>query len=296
MHRGFANALAGDAGEDAPPRSTRPQVSPSLRSKGQVDMSFHLRAGRTALQNSAQSGCLRMRLPRPSNDTEIPCAVLLNTSGGIADGDRLDQRIAWGSNTVATVATQAAEKVYRALDSGSVVVTRIEVGAGARAEWLPQETILFDESRLRRDTQIRLAGECSYVGVEAVVLGRQAMGETVRRGALRDSMRIWREGRLVYADTLLLTGGIAEIMQSAAIGGGAAAMAIIILASSDAALLLDAVRDALGGARGRAAASSWNGLLAVRLLARDGESLRHDITAVLAVLCEGRPLPRVWRC
>jgi urease accessory protein len=34
----------------------------------------------------------------------------------------------------------------------------------------------------------------------------------------------------------------------------------------------------------------------VRLLAPDGEALRHDIASAFAVLREGRPLPRVWRC
>jgi urease accessory protein len=73
-------------------------------------------------------------------------------------------------------------------------------------------------------------------------------------------------------------------------------MAVIVHAAADAATLLDPVREALSQAQGRAAASSWNGLLVARFLAPDGEALRHDIIAALAVLRGGRPLPRVWRC
>jgi urease accessory protein len=271
-------------------------VPASLRSAGRIDLSFVGRDGHTAAHRTYQSGCMRLRIPRPNHPGEAPCAVLINTAGGLADGDRIEQRVHWGENTVATVATQAAEKVYRALAPGADVTTFLNVAQGADAEWLPQETILFDNARLRRETRIVLAENVTFLGLEAVVLGRQAMGETVRRGALIDRMRIWRHGRLVYADTLALDGAIGELMAKAAIGGGARAMAVLVHASDRAAAFLEPVRDALREARGLVAASSWNGLLAVRMLAPDGETLRRDISNALAVLREGRALPRVWRC
>ncbi len=280
----------------APAHPARGLVPVSLRSRGALDLSFRTRAGGTQAHRTAQSGCLRVRLPCPDNAGDAPCAVLINTSGGVAEGDRIEQRVFWDEDSIATVTTQAAEKVYRALDVGSTIVARLNVARGARAEWLPQETILFDKARLHRDTQITLAGDAAFLGLETLVLGRHAMGETVRRGRLRDSTRIWRDGRLVYADTLALDGDIGQRMASAAIGGGAGAMAVLICASTCATAYLDPLRTALAGARGHAAASAWNGLLAVRLIARDGETLRKDIVAALGVLREGRPLPRVWRC
>lgn len=289
MHGGF-EASAGDGGRIGPAAALVPD---HLRSRGILDLGFRNRAGVTTVERAFQSGCLRMRLPRHGG--EPPCAVVMNTAGGVADGDRLDQRVVWGEDTVASVTTQAAEKVYRAVAGGAVVTTRLEVNEGARAEWLPQELILFDSARLRRDAQILLADNVSFLGLEAVVLGRGAMGETVRTGAFRDRLRIWRGGRLIYADALSLEGDIAALMQRAALGGGARAMAVIVHAAREAQGLLEPLREALQGARGLAAASCWNGLLAVRLLAPGGENLRHDIALSLAVLRRGRPLPRVWR-
>jgi len=264
-----------------------------LRSQGTLDLSFRQRENRTTIDRSYQAGCLRMRQVA---DGEDACAVLINTAGGVADGDRLDQRIAWEEGAVATVTTQAAEKIYRALSAGCAISTRLTVARGARAEWLPQETILFDRARLRRDAQIVLAEDVTFLGLEAVVLGRAAMGETVTSGSLRDRMRIWRNGRLIYADTLALDGDIAALMDKAPIGNGARAMAVIVHASTEASALRDPVREALENAAGLAAASSWNDLLAVRLLAPDSEVLRRDIGLTLSVLRQGRPLPRVWRC
>ena len=281
-----------------PARHFRPDaaVPNFLRSRGNLDISFRNRGGRTSIGRSFQSGCLRMRLPRASGTDEGTCAVILNTAGGLAEGDALDQRITWDENTAATVTTQAAEKVYRAVADQSVISTRLEVASGARAEWLPQETILFDGCNLKRDAQVILAEDVTFLGVEAIVLGRKSMGETLRRGSLRDRLRIWRNGKLIYADSVELDGDIAALMNRASIGDGASAMAVLVHASAQAAQLLEPVRAALSSARGTAAASTWNGLLAVRMLAPDSHTLRHDIAVALDVLCEGRSLPRVWRC
>lgn len=297
MHRRFDKAEIMAPGPVPQSLVAAPHFVPdSGRSQGVLDLSFRKRSNVMTLDRTYQSGCLRMRLPRREHAAEAPCAVLINTAGGVAEGDRLDQQIEWGTDTVATVTTQAAEKIYRALTKGSAISTRLTVAPGASAEWLPQETILFDQARLRRDARIVLEGDVTFLGLEAVVLGRTAMGETVRQGSLRDRMRIWRNGRLIYADTLALDGDIAALMQRSAIGNGAKGMAVIVHASAQAKTLLGPVRDALGGAEGLTAASTWNGLLAVRLLAPDGETLRHDVALALAALREGRPLPRVWRC
>ena len=45
--------------------------------------------------------------------------------------------------------------------------------------------------------------------------------------------------------------------------------------------------------RGEVGASAWNGLAVVRFCAADGAALRHDLTAVLSVLRDGR-LPHCW--
>lgn len=267
----------------------------SARSQGRLRIGFERRGDATMMRESYQSGCLRVRLPRRA-ESDRPCAIVLNTAGGLADGDSIAQDLRWADGACASVTTLAAEKVYRALSIGCRIQTCIDVGQGADAEWLPQETILFDRARLERDARIMLAADVSFLGLEAVVLGRTAMGERMTRGRLRDRMRIYRGGRLIYADALEIGGDVDALMRRAAIGNGAAAMAVIVHASTRAASLLEPVREALAVPRGHAAASSWNGLLAVRLLAPDGAALRADIVAALSVLRGGRPLPRTWQC
>ena len=86
----------------------------AVRSRGELRLRFTARAGRTRMAEAFQSGCLRARMPTPHGGA-VPCAVVLNTSGGLTGGDRLVQSVRWDEGAAATVATQAAEKTYRSL-------------------------------------------------------------------------------------------------------------------------------------------------------------------------------------
>lgn len=274
-----------------------------VRNCSEIRLGFKQGPRGTVVRDFYQSGSLRLRLPRASAGSP-PEAVLINTGGGLVQGDLFRQRVTWEASTAATLVSQAAEKVYRADASDpwgeagveARVESRLEVGAGASAEWLPQETILFNHARLSRDMQVRLDASSRFLGVEAVVLGRTAMGETMDDGLLDDRWRIWRDGRLIYADALRLEGPVDALMGRAAIGGGARATAVLIHVSTQASALLAPVREALDGALGLAAASAWNGMLVVRLLAPDGAVLRHDLNRALPALRDGRAPPRVWSC
>src|SRR5262249_61940400 len=147
----------------------------------------------------AGQGPRRARSPGPRAET--PAAVIVNTAGGIAGGDRHALNVDVGAGARLTVTTAAAEKVYRSLGPESVIEVRLSLGAGARLAWLPQETILFDRARLRRTIAVDLAENADLILVEAVTFGRTAMGETVRQGRLVECLRGRRGGGLGVAGT-----------------------------------------------------------------------------------------------
>ncbi|WP_437372321.1 urease accessory protein UreD [Inquilinus limosus] len=268
---------------------------PLARARGRLELGFKRRGAETVIDALFQEGCAKARFPRREAGA-FAGAVLLNTAGGMTGGDRLRQAIRWGEGTAATVAGQAAERIYRSLGDAARIETRLTVESGAVAEWLPQETILFDRARLDRDLQVDLRGDATFLGVEAIVFGRAAMGEVVRRGGLRDAWRIRRDGRLVYADALAVDGDPAAALDRPGLGRGARAVATLLYAAPAAEELVDALRAALAGAQGLAGASAWNGILVARFAAPDGAVLRRDLISALGVLRAGRPLPRVWQC
>ena len=180
------------------------------RAAGEGRIAVKAEDGVTRLARLYQEGCAKIRLPtdRAARGLE---AVLINTSGGLTGGDQTSWRVDAQAGARLTLTTQACEKIYRARDGRAEVNVSLNVGAGARLDWLPQETILFNEASLARSLKADLAADARLLAVEAVVLGRTAMGETVRSGALRDRWRIRREGRLVFADDLRFEGPIAEV-------------------------------------------------------------------------------------
>jgi urease accessory protein len=270
---------------------------PSLlqRAVGELRVVVKRFGAETVLDELRQVGCLKARFPRRIVPGWMD-VVMLNTGGGVAGGDRLDLAFGIASGGQATIAAQAAERFYRAraVDAPSFVRTRLTVEAGGFAEWLPQETILFDRCALDRRLEVDLAADARFLGVETVVFGRAAMGERVRQGWLRDLIRVRRDGSLLLHDSIRLDGEIDLLLQRSAIGGGARVVSTVVYVAPDAAERLDAVRAALEPAE--AGASVWNGMLVARIIGADSAGVRGTVVAALNVLREDRPLPRVWLC
>ncbi len=262
------------------------------RAVGRVAFSAAGLGGRTRPMRIEESGSMRIRLPR-GEGSGID-AVLVNTAGGIACGDRFSVEIDARSGASVTVATPAAEKVYRSDGPVAELAVDLKLEPGARLDWLPQETILFDRARLRRTLTAEMPEDAALTLFEAVVFGREARAEHITDGLFEDRWRIRRGGRLIYADTLRLEGPIADLLRKPSVGNGARAFATFIHVAPDAEARLDSVREHLSVAHGcDAAASSWNGLLAVRFCAMSVEALRNAAIPFLLAF-RGEPLPRVW--
>ena len=134
--------------------------------------------------------------PRIGDDL-VKEAVIINSSGGIAGGDRLEIEVVALNHASVAVTTQAAEKIYRALDRPALVATKLKACGTAKLAWLPQETIVFNQARIRRQTEIDLCSGAELIALEWLVLGRAARGEEVVSGHISDSWRIKRDGHLI---------------------------------------------------------------------------------------------------
>ena len=60
------------------------------RARGRAEVAVSWRRGRVRLDRLFQQGCAKALLPRTHGP--VPEAVLINTSGGVTGGDRLDWR------------------------------------------------------------------------------------------------------------------------------------------------------------------------------------------------------------
>lgn len=244
----------------------------------------------SALDGLRQSGAMKALFPR---GTPGRLAVtLLNTAGGVTGGDRLSVEARAGAGSRLSLTTQAAERIYAALpgETGRVS-TALTVEPGARLDWLPQETILYDRCRLRRSLTVEMAAEARLLLAEPVVFGRAAMGEVLRQVEVLDRIRISRDGVPLWQDALRLTGDAAALLAGPATGGGAGAAATVLFAAPEAEALLAPVRALLPATGGAGLARP--DLLVLRLVAPDAFLLRRTLVPALTLL-NGSPLPRSW--
>jgi urease accessory protein len=260
------------------------------RAIGSVAFETVLSAGKSRRGKVHEAGSLRVRFPSP--ETDALSAVLVNTAGGVAGGDRFSVAITAKPNSACTLTTAAAEKIYRTHGPEAEIDVSLQVGAGAHLAWLPQETILFDRARLSRCIDIDLDEGASLLLAEIVVLGRAAMDETMREGSYCDRWRLKRSGRLVFAETLRLGGDIAATVAQKAVAGGGTAIATVLVAPAGDDVV-ERVRAAAASFAGEVGVSAWNGFAVARFCAKDAAALRGDVMKVLAQI-DAKALPRLW--
>jgi urease accessory protein len=257
--------------------------------------------GRTRLARLYQRAPLRVLFPT-DGERGVTTAVLVNTSGGLVGGDRLEAGVTADDGAAVLVTSQAAEKVYRSVGPCCRVDVALTAASGSWLEWLPHETILFEGARLDRTTRIDHAPGAQVLAGEMLVFGRRARLEMLTRGRFRDAWEVRREGRLVWADALAATGDLAAVLATPACLAGAAAVATALYLGDSMKRAVDLARDltaAIVASDMATGVTCVAGVLVCRWLGRDARALRDAFGAFWAAFRHrlgGLPsaLPRVW--
>ncbi|MDR6633403.1 urease accessory protein [Phyllobacterium sp. 1468] len=273
--------------------SVHPSV-PAIEAKPQRAFgSAHLAvkpvSGRTRIDTLYQEGCAKLLLPE-IDDRSLE-AVMVNTSGGLTGGDEMRWRFDVADNCQAQVTTQACERIYKASANIADVASILKVGERASLAWLPQETILFESSAMKRTLTVDLAETSRALILEPVVFGRKAMGEDVRTCLFRDRWRIRREGKLIHAEDFTIGPDAASMLARPALFGGMRTMATVLLLDADAERHLEPSRKIVGTKGG---VSFWSGKLLARLVDGDAYSLRKRLVPLIELLNEKAGVPKVW--
>lgn len=193
-----------------------------------LNLGFDVLAYKTRLVKRQHCGALQVQralYPEPAikntaHQAGICHAIILYPPAGIAAGDRLDIDCYLAPNSHAVLTTPGAGKWYGKVRDSSeshdldfievrkndntVIDTnfasqyvKAEVEEGARLEWLPQESIVFNHANMQAKAQFDLANSSSLLTWDIVVFGRQAYDEVFACGQYRNELTIRRDGKLI---------------------------------------------------------------------------------------------------
>jgi urease accessory protein len=268
---------------------------------GKARLSFAAdKAGTTRLEDLYQQDPQHILFPNPPKD-DITQAVVVTTSGGLVGGDQISIEIKTSKNAQALITAQAAEKIYRSAGEDAVINIRLSAEAGSWLEFLPQETILFDGARLRRNTHINVASGGRLLAGEIVVFGRLGRGERFCNGLAHDGWEVLLEGRLMWAEALHLEQDIVGVINDPACFDAAVSIATAVYVGADARDHLATAREIFEAQNSNtlSGATFTNGILIMRWLGKDAFELRKDFGSFWGAFrnkLTGLPttLPRLW--
>lgn len=241
----------------------------------------------TRLTRREHLGPLLVQKPLYPEGPECCHAVIIHPPGGVVGGDELRIGAHAGKGAHALLTTPGAAKWYRSNGKLSRQRLDITVGRGGILEWLPQETILFNEADVVFDNRIALQPDARYLGCEILCFGRTASGERFNKGRIRQSLRIHSEGKPLFVEQGTLMGDSAMMNGALGLSGHTVCASLMGVGALSGSTLLGRLREScapLAGEGAKFGATQLKSVVLVRYLGNSSEMARRVMIAAWRVL------------
>ncbi|MEO8991375.1 MAG: urease accessory protein UreD, partial [Nitrosospira sp.] len=254
--------------------------------QARLSLGFADDEGTTRLVGREHFGPLLVQKPLYPEGREVCQMIIIHPPGGVVGGDELEIVADVGACANAQITTPGATKWYKANGHVSHQNIRLDVGAAGSLEWVPQETIFYDNAHVELDHCVLLEKDASYISCEILCFGRTAFGESFDGGQIRQRTRIHREGKLVWFEQLRLRGGSPAMKASLVLGENTVCATFIAVGKAVPAALLHEVRESAGAIAnvGSFGISQSKQIVVARYLGDSSETARRLMLHVWALL------------
>lgn len=276
--------------------------------QARLSLGFADDAGTTRLIERSHFGPLRVQKALYPEHPSVCHAIVVHPPGGVVGGDQLSIQVRVGTDAAALIATPGAAKWYRANGHVSSQTVQLDVGPNASLEWLPQETIFFNNAQVTQRTNIELAADASYLGSEILCFGRTACGERFTHGSIRQNTVIRRNGTLIWCEQGRIDGSDALMRSPLGLAGYSVCATLLACGTTLSAGALTSLRAALGSTLeatldgtfdAKTGVSQMKSVLIVRHLGNSSEVARRLMLTTWqhlrpAMLQRNAITPRIW--
>ncbi|OYD97216.1 urease accessory protein [Nostoc sp. 'Peltigera membranacea cyanobiont' 213] len=266
---------------------------------GKLNLVYADRKGATQLIYDRHQAPLKVQRPFYPEGEKVCHSVILHTAGGMVGGDRLSSNIHLQPQAQTLITTAAASKIYRSNGLQARQTIQMQVDAGACLEWLPQETILFNDAIYRQDLRVELATGASFLGWEITRFGRSARGEKFLQGEWRSHTEIWQQGVPLWIDRQLLRGSEEIFHSPHGLGGKPIVGSLVWVGGAVSGEIVEKTRNLWNGEGETGVSRLQHGLLC-RYRGASTSEVRNwfiNVWQLLRVsfLNRGNCIPRVWQ-
>lgn len=259
-------------------------------------------AGTTRLRERSHFGPLRVQKPLYPEGKEVCHAIVVHPPGGVVGGDQLELHACVGEGATAFITTPGAAKWYKANGQVSQQSVHLNIADNASLEWIPQETIFFDDAHVRLDNTIEMGKDATYIGSEILCFGRTASGESFLSGQIEQRTSIRYNGKLVWFEQGTMAAESASMHSPLGLAGNTVCATLIGVGKSIPAAAMHAMREAgakaLNGV-GTFGVTHLKSVVVARYLGDSSETAKQLMIAAwreLRPLLTGREavVPRIW--
>jgi len=180
--------------------------------QARLSLSFAQRTRGVRLVKCEHEGPLYVQKAFYPEGPDCAHVYLLHPPGGLVTGDTLTISVQAQMNSHALLTTPGAGRVYKARDAEGVQTQNLQINVQENAiiEWFPLETIFFPSAQARMKTRVDLSENSSFIGWEVTCLGLPANKITFDSGSVSQNMQIWRDGRILLNESLVIDDKVIE--------------------------------------------------------------------------------------
>lgn len=165
-----------------------------------LKLRYAAKHGNSVLLEHRHTGPLLVQKPFYPEGKRVCHTYIIHPPGGVVGGDKLALEVVVDRGAHAVLTTPAAGKFYRCAGPRATQVNRLNVAAGAALEWLPQETIIYNQANAKMRTIVRLDRGARFIGWEMICLGLPASNQPFTRGHLDQRFDLLQDNQPIFIE------------------------------------------------------------------------------------------------
>ena len=129
--------------------------------------------------------------------------IIMSSSPGVLDGDSYELDLVIGAGCRVEVETQAYQRLFQMKDGASQKMA-VRMARGSSFCYLPHPVVPHRQAIFRSESNLYLEDDCTLVWGEVLSCGRKQNGEVFEFSLLHNLTSIYKNGKLVVKENLLL--------------------------------------------------------------------------------------------